>query len=156
MEIWKFVTATNGKYEVSDHGRVRNAATLCVLKPMLTGSRRHRRPKVRVSTNPRVDLCVAALVLETFVSQRPVGCVAMHIDDNPQNNAASNLRWGTTSENAVDMARKGRGGFQKLGPVAVADIRRRRAAGECGAHLAVEYGVSSQRICDIYKGRTAL
>jgi hypothetical protein len=68
MEIWKPATATNGKYEVSDHGRVRNAATLRVLKPMLTGSRRHRRSKVRVSTNPRVDLCVAALVLEAFRS----------------------------------------------------------------------------------------
>lgn len=51
---------------------------------------------------------------------------------------------------------KGRGWFQILTAETVAEIRMRRAAGERGRVLAAVYGVSEQRICDIYKGRTTL
>lgn len=80
----------------------------------------------------------------------------MHIDDNPRNNRADNLRWGTMQDNARDMARKGRGGTQVLTAEAGAELRTRRAAGERGRALAAEYCISEQRVCDIYKGRTTL
>jgi hypothetical protein len=156
-EFWELVPG-DYPYEVSDRGRVRNLRTGHVLTPMMTGSRRPsaQRAKVRVSTNPRVDLEVGALVLTMFHGPRPDGAVVMHRDDDPTNNCISNLCWATPTGNARDMARKGRGGNQRLGPEQVAEIRRRRAAGERGRALALEYGVSEQRICDIVKGRSAL
>lgn len=153
MEEWRKIPRYN--YEVSNHGRVRNKNTQHILKPMLTGSR-SRRAKVRLSSHPRVDRDVSHLVLELFKGYRPVGAVAMHLDDDPTNNHIDNLRWATPQDNAKDMATKKRGGNQKLGTEDIATIRRRRAVGERGRALAIEYGVSEQRVCDIIKGRTTL
>lgn len=153
-ERWKQIPGYN--YEVSNHGRVRNAKTLHVLKPMLTGAKHNQRMKVRLSTFPRVDFDVAHLVLAAFDKPRPKGEVAMHGDDNPKNNHILNLCWATVQDNARDMARKCRGGNQRLTPDTVDEIRKRRVSGERGRILALEYGISEQRVCDIYKGRTAL
>jgi hypothetical protein len=43
---------------------------------------------------------VSQLVCEAFKGIKPFSnAVVMHIDDNPQNNKASNLKWGTQKEN---------------------------------------------------------
>jgi hypothetical protein len=146
------------KYEVSSLGNVRNIRTKHVLTPMRTGAKRQgsQRSKVRFSTNPRHDFDVAHLVLEAFLCARPEGHQAMHLDDDTTNNALDNLRWGTLSENMRDMARKHRGGSQKLTPHQVAEIVSRRHSGERGAALSREFGVSPQRVCDLFKGRTTL
>lgn len=149
-DVWKAI-AGHPNYEVSPRGVVRNATTKLQLSPMRTG-----RAMVRLSTHPRIDRNVAHIVAEAFIGPRPSGAVLMHIDDDPYNNAVENLRWGTQQDNARDMAQKGRGGVQILSPEQVAEIRQRRAAGERGRTLAVIYGVSEQRICDIHKGRTTL
>lgn len=47
------------------------------------------------------------LVLEAFVGPCPPGMEACHKDGNPKNNALSNLRWGTSKENGLDMVRHG-------------------------------------------------
>ena len=153
MEQWRKIPEYN--YEVSNHGQVRNRLNHRILKYMMTGSR-SKRAKVRLLTKPRVDRDVAHLVLEIFKGYRPIGAVAMHLDDDPTNNHIDNLRWATPRDNAKDMARKKRGGSQKLGVQDVVDIRQRRMSGERGRLLAAEYGVSEQRICDIIKGRTTL
>ncbi len=156
---WKPVPGVfSSRYEVSDLGQVRNKATGKILKPMMTGAKRPggQTAKVRFSTNPRLDYSVADLVLASFVSKKPAGHVAMHKDDNKSNNALANLRWGTHRQNAADMAQKGRGGAQKLAASQVLEIAERRKAGEPGRALASEFGVSEQRICDIFKGRTCL
>lgn len=149
-EVWQGVSGYPN-YEVSDLGRIRNITSWHVLTPMWNG-----RAKVRLDTKPRADFDVAHLVAEAFIGPRPEGGVVMHLDDDPRNNAVSNLRWGTRQDNARDMASKGRGGFQVLTAETVAEIRTRRAAGERGRVLAAVYGVSEQRVCDIYKGRTTL
>ena len=145
-------------YEVSNTGLVRNATTLRVLKPMRTGTNRKgsQRSKVRFSTKPRVDFDVAHLVLHAFVGARPHGHVAMHLDDDSTNNAVTNLRWGTHGDNSIDCAKKQRAGNQVIGLAAAREIVARRAAGERGCDLAKEFGISQQRVCDIYKGRSAL
>lgn len=155
-ERWKSVRGT--KYEVSTLGRVRNKKTGRILKPMMTGARRPggQTAKVRFSTNPRIDYSIADLVLSCFVSVKPVDHVAMHKDDDRTNNKLSNLSWGTHRQNVVDMVRKGRGGNQTLQLSQVQQIIARRNAGESGRQLAAEFGVSEQRICDIFKGRTCL
>jgi hypothetical protein len=158
--MWKQVPIAGfaNKYEVSDEGGVKNSITLHILRPMKTGAKRKSasRYKVRLSTNPRVDIEVGALVLTAFVRPRSEREHVMHLDDNPSNNALRNLRWGTATENAQDCAKKKRGGRQILGPSEVAEIRRLRGEGSTGRALAKRYGVSEQRICDVYKGRTCL
>jgi len=155
-EIWK--NTPHPSYEVSTLGRVRNKRTMRILKPMRTGSKRKsaQRSKVRFSTIPRWDMDVAALVLSTFISPRPLGMLALHITPDTTNNSLSNLYWGTPSSNMQDMILQCRGRHQKLNAEQVADIRKRRTAGESGKKLSVEYKISEQRICDIYKGRTSL
>lgn len=50
---------------------------------------------------------VHSLVLETFLSKRPVGMECCHEDDNKKNNNLSNLRWDTRSNNMKDAVRLG-------------------------------------------------
>jgi hypothetical protein len=45
------------------------------------------------------------LVLEAFVGPRPDGQVGCHFDDDPRNNRVENLRWDTSSANALDRVR---------------------------------------------------
>lgn len=145
-------------YEVSSSGLVRSLRTGRVLRPMRTGTKRPgaQRSKVRVSSNPRVDIDVAHAVLVAFVGPRPEGHVAMHADDDSANNALRNLSWGAPRENSLDCARKCRAGGQKLSAQQCVAIRARRASGESGVSLAKEFGISPQRVCDLLKGRSSL
>lgn len=155
LEVWAAVSGF--AYVVSNLGNVRSAKNMRNLSPMRTGSRRAgaQRSKVRLSTVPRIDKDVAHLVLEAFISARPVGMVAMHRNDNSADNRLCNLHWGTAADNAQDAVRKGRGGSQKLSVEQSIAIAQRRSCGERGVDLAVEFGVSQQRICDIFRGRVA-
>jgi hypothetical protein len=100
---WLPIPGYEGRYEVSDDGQVRNQTRLLKL---------HR-------TNKRywqVGLCAGGrssnrlvhhLMLEAFVGPRPPGLLALHADDDRDNNTLPNLRWGTYSENAFDRIRNG-------------------------------------------------
>lgn len=48
------------------------------------------------------------LLLMAFVGPRPEGFLGRHLDDNKNNNAVSNLAWGTHKDNAEDCVRNGR------------------------------------------------
>jgi hypothetical protein len=50
---------------------------------------------------------VHSLMLEAFVGPRPPGLLGLHDDDNPDNNTLPNLRWGTCSQNNLDMVANG-------------------------------------------------
>lgn len=156
MELWKPIIGWESRYEVSDQGRVRNIITQHILKPMKTGAKRKSgyRMKVRFSTNPRVDLSVAHLVLTTFYGPRKADQVSMHKNDLPEDNRLDNLCWGTMKENMVDSASKFRRGGQKLSNEQKREIYYRRSQGEKGKYLAKEYNISAQLVCDIFKGRT--
>ena len=58
---------------------------------------------VHLSVRGKLTLfTVHKLVLEAFVGPRPEKAVACHKDNNPANNAVSNLRWDTHSNNLKD------------------------------------------------------
>lgn len=90
---------------------------------------------------------IHSLVLEAFVGPRPEGMQVCHEDGNRQNNALSNLRWGTPTDNADDMRRHGRfaigakHGQAKLTDEKVKEMRRLREAGRTCTSLAAEFGV---------------
>lgn len=115
-EIWKPVLGYEGTYEVSDFGRVRSvprttsnnrslAGRVLKVRRLPTG-----RPRVSLSLcGSSIDAYPYRLVLESFVGPCPQGMEALHWDDDFDNNALSNLRWGTRTDNMRDMSRNGNG-----------------------------------------------
>lgn len=90
MEQWLPIEEFPG-YEVSDLGRVRNEYTHKILGLYDNGSgviqvvmRRGGRPTARA---------VHKLVASAFLHPAPEGAVPIHIDNDPENNAAENLLW---------------------------------------------------------------
>lgn len=127
---WKQLRPTNDVY---------GYATICL---MIDGTSRKRK--------------VHTLVLECFVGARPDGAVACHFPSSDKsNNSASNLMWGTISENEQHKLIHGtktigeNNNKAKLSVSDVIEIRRRRAAGERCTDLAADFGVTSEQIGNI-------
>lgn len=152
MERW--VEIMNGRYAISDHGRVKNADGR-LLKPA-TGKIGY--PRVMLyADGVQHTLFIHRAVAHSFIGQQQAGMVVDHIDGSRDNNHFTNLQYLTHAENV----RKGYIGktgdnhhSSKICDAVVAEIKRRRLAGERGCDLAREFGVSQQTICDIVKGRS--
>lgn len=164
---WKNVVGFEGFYEISSEGQVRSTPRIDksgvprgghLMKQQISKQgylvvylRRDGTSKLRK---------VAQLVLEAFVGPRPTdGHQACHGDGNKFNNALSNLRWGTPSENNMDKALHGtlargekNGGGGKLTEEQVKQIKVRVLA-ETQVDLAREFGVSRGLISHIKNGR---
>mgnify|MGYP001564382964 CR=1 FL=1 len=67
-------------------------------------------PRTNVYLRGGRSMAIYHLVLLVFVGPCPEGMECCHRDDNRTNNALSNLRWDTRSENLHDRWRNGRGG----------------------------------------------
>lgn len=121
MTEWRDVVGYPG-YQVSDDGQARSTSRLIVRSD---GQRQRCFGKVLSARIDASGYCKVSLyrdgerggsrrkhslhvlILEAFVGPRPAGMKALHYDDDPQNNALSNLRWGTQSENTFDKVRNG-------------------------------------------------
>lgn len=99
----------------------------------------------------------SVLVLEAFVSQRPDGHEATHRDGNCLNDAANNLRWGTSAENKADMVGHGTRPSgeshpsAKLSDADVSAVLADRAIGHTYKAIADRFGVTSTRVYQICK-----
>lgn len=103
-EIWKPVPGYEGRYEVSDQGRVRSLDRALALTRMKSGH-------LSVRLNRKFHY-VHRLILSAFVCQPTeympdVRVEARHLDGNPANNALKNLAWGSVKENRADRRRLG-------------------------------------------------
>lgn len=128
MEIWKDVQGYEGRYQVSNLGRVK-------VKKKWNGSYRkyeecnklmsptdNGRGYLFVSLikdRKRKNHYVHRLVAECFVENPENKKVVNHIDYNTRNNIASNLEWTSQAENvaysAVNMKGKEHKGYSKTG-----------------------------------------
>lgn len=87
VERWLPVEGLPG-YQVSDRGRVKSPAGRLIGKP------NHPRGYVRVSVAGHRILMVHRIVAEAFIGPSK-GAQVIHIDRDPTNNRADNLRYGT-------------------------------------------------------------
>lgn len=154
MEEWKAIEEVSGRYEVSSRGRVRHAVTKRVRKL----KERRGYLSVNLSVDGRVFWRrVNRLVCAAFVGPPEAGEQADHIDRDPSNNRADNLRWVSAAENlqrrVLDFCGE-RHSQNKLTWDAVRVIRERHARGESQAALAAEFGVTQPNVSMIVRRKT--
>ncbi|MCP3684793.1 MAG: hypothetical protein GY861_19160 [bacterium] len=111
-EVWKDIAGYEGLYQVSNKGRVKRTSTRrwsgqvwydCeerIRKPVIT--KRGYYAVMLYKDNKHKGKNIHTLLLETFVSKRPLGMQCRHLDGNPLNNNLDNLAWGTVKENMAD------------------------------------------------------
>ena len=104
------------EYEASTAGRVRSKDKTVnhwrggkrlrkgrVLKPgWCGGGGRYHFYRLANSEGKILSRMAHRLILETFVGPRPEGMQGCHNDNDPHNNAISNLRWDTPAANNAD------------------------------------------------------
>lgn len=129
QELWKDIPGYEGRYQASTFGRIKSLGRLvrCVhnsgkeffkwhaekiMKPALGTKNEYMEPYLYVIfyNNSLPDRrSVHSLVMLAFIGKPTDGKpVVMHLDDNPQNNFLSNLRYGSASENNMQSVLKGR------------------------------------------------
>lgn len=114
LEIWKDVKGFEGRYEVSDLGRVRSVTHIDNMYWFSNGSKRTMKGRVLKSTkkdgkyhvvalfvNKHNQKYVHRLVAAAFISDIPKGMCINHIDGDIDNNAASNLEIVNYRSNAI-------------------------------------------------------
>lgn len=116
-EIWKAVPKFEGRYAVSNMGRVKSLDRVQFTRDYRTTSGVYKAASLRKfkgkllspSTCASGHLAVVIgkgntrlvhqLVLEAFVGPRPEGFEVLHLNHTPSDNRLVNLRYGTRSEN---------------------------------------------------------
>lgn len=110
METWKPVVGAEGRYEVSNLGRVKSFIAPGgekILKPGTHPRTGHKLVLLSMSLGVKRMSYVHRLVLESFVGPCPVGMEACHLNDESSDNRLENLRWDTRSANRLDAVRNG-------------------------------------------------
>lgn len=154
LEIWKTIPGYEGAYEASNLGRIRSLARRVRLVARGTETTRSVPPRILRPgrQNPSGHMTVAlgkgnsqsvhVLILLTFVGPAPEGCECLHKDGDAANNTLENLRWGTRSENLIDIFyHKGR----SLNVEQIRYLRRRKKQGFYYGEryqLAIKWGVN--------------
>lgn len=99
-EVWKDIQGFNGKYRISNLGRVvsiKKTIPPTLMNPCLNGAGYY---VVRLSLNNKAkNFLLHRLIAESFIPNPQNKPHIDHIDGNPKNNAISNLRWVTPKEN---------------------------------------------------------
>lgn len=164
---WLPVVGYEHSYEVSDHGDVRSVTRICTDGREYPGKVLIGRPNARgylrvvlSRASVRKHVSVHSLVLSAFVSARPIGPEARHLNGIRTDNRLSNLCWGTKLENAADRRVHGtvsegaKHARAKLSKERAIEVLRRLRNGESQKLLAIEYGVASCTLGHLNHGRT--
>lgn len=171
---WRRLSSPYRAYEVSSDGRIRR------------GSRELRLTRDRDGYG-RVGLYYAGLrkhskihrlVCEAFHGPAPEGTECGHLNGNPRDNRATNLKWITRAENIEHMFLHGtrlragtcvrakrppakrkpidraRAYWTKISDETVSEIRRLRAEGRSGNSLSKQFGVCKRSVQRILRGES--
>ena len=104
-EIWAPIVSSQGKYDVSNFGRIRNTFTRKELKQSKT--RKYCYVSMWYGHN-QVRKIVSRLVAEAFIPNPRNLPQVNHKDENPENNHVDNLEWCTASYNSSYATRNDR------------------------------------------------
>lgn len=168
-EKWKDIPGFDGRYQVSDYGRVRS---IYLINAMV--SRRRQEPKILVApltafNRHRVVLringaskayAVARLVLMVFVGPCPIHHEAAHLDGDSTNDRLDNLKWATKKENSFHKTLHGtstggeRAWNRKLSDDKVRQIHEWASQGLSTPKIAKRLGVHSATVGHVLSGRT--
>lgn len=166
MEIWKDIPGYEGKYQASTEGQIRSIDRMVRGKCHYTGEYFYRHVKGRIlkpgqfCKNGHVSVVlghgatgspVHHLIMLTFVGPVPDGMEVLHNNGNPTDNRLSNLRYGTRTENILDVYKQG-GIWRKLSTEDVGAIRFGLYCGIKGKELSAMFNVSENTISRIKTG----
>lgn len=168
-EIWRDIPGYEGRYQVSDQGRVKSVGRIYIrhFKSGLRAPQRLAERILKPNTNthgyPYVILRmggrsftreVHSLVAAAFLPKAQPGQTQVrHLDGDKTNPCVSNLAWGSASENQLDLYAY-RGYHHRLTPEDVKEIRAELERGVKGRELAKRFNVSESNISEIKRGRT--
>lgn len=142
-------------YEINIHGDVRRAGKLCCMKPQLDGYGYY---KITLRDKGMVrQVNIHRLVCETFHGDPLPGMEVLHTDGDKKNNHASNLRWGTRSQNRLDsinhntLASGERHPSSLLTDEKVRQIKKMHMETKSLKKVAEEFGISRVHVHNIVK-----
>ena len=136
-------------YVVSRTGQIIGPRGL-VLRPM-----RMTTGHLYVITGDRRKLWVHHAVLLAYVGPRPAGQECRHLDGNPRHNHASNLAWGTRTENMRDRALHGTERYGENKPnhrITADEARAIRIDTRSARRVGRDYGISHTAVLRIRRG----
>jgi hypothetical protein len=166
--IWKKIPG-HTKYSANQFGEIRrderagNAMPgICKQYLYQVNGRggRYWRVSVTCDEGRHKSLMSHALIALAWIGLRPEGMVTRHLDGDSENNNASNLAYGTYTQNVHDAIEHGsqvRGIKQhlaKLGEIEVRQLKLKFLSGQGFAELGLIYGVNRTTCLDIVSGRT--
>ena len=169
-EEWKDIPGYEGKYQASTMGRIRSLdreigvnysgrtvkRTLRgrILRPGCFNKTGHVSVHIGDgSTSPVKSHPVHQLIALAFLGPRPEGMDICHNDGDPTNNAVSNLRYDTRTENNKDILRTG-GRLAKLSLEDVDAIRDLYKNGATRSEISERFHISKGAATRIKTGRT--
>ncbi|MGB4655848.1 MAG: NUMOD4 motif-containing HNH endonuclease [Bacteroidales bacterium] len=167
-EVWQDIPGYEDKYQASTCGRIRSLDRFVRGVCHFTSKEFYRKIKGRVlrpgqyceSGHISVVLekgtpgkPVHKLVARTSLGVCPENCEVLHGNGNPKDNRVENLRYGTRTENILDVYKDG-GRWRKLSIDDVETIRFALYCGFTGKELSEMYGVSQGTISKIKLRRT--
>lgn len=112
-ERWLPIAGYEGRYEVSDQGRLRSytrwkdGRILNGCKHYDYGRVSHVGTVLSDGTGQKREYRIHTLVLEAFVGPRPEGLGCCHNNGNAADNRLENLRWDNQRSNTLDAIRHG-------------------------------------------------
>ena len=166
-EIWKPVPGYEGKYEVSDQGRVRSLDRNItyrdgrtrfypgqILKQYMVVSEDGQKYwSIRI-TKAGKNYRVHSLVMRAFVGDPAPGQIVRHLDGNGLNNNLHNLAYGTNAQNQIDIyGYGGTPGLGKLKPEDGAEIVKLHEAGFSYSQIMKVFPVSKSTVARVVHGQ---
>lgn len=163
IENWRPILGLEGQYSVSDLGNVRSEDRVIIQTNDVVKRLKGRPLSILYDTQgyPQVNLgrgkrtLVHTLVLEAFISPRPSGFYARHLNGDKTDNRLENLMWDTLPNNQRDKIDHGthNAGIahyrSKLTEDNVRTIRNLRKQGLSYSEIASQFSITEGAIKDI-------
>lgn len=163
-EIWKDIPGYEGKYQVSNMGRVKslsrkihssnqNDTFSWISKDRILKAGKHDKGNHLsvVLYKPKRTIMIHQLVMLAFIGPCPKGMFVLHTNGDATDNSLSNLRYDSQTENIHDVYRQGKA-WKTLTSDDVGGIKFGLWCGMSCTELGFMFGVAHQTISKIKNG----